>query len=391
MSKHIFLIAGEPSGDRLGAGLMAGLKERKPEIRFSGIGGPAMTRMGINSHFPYDELTVMGIAELLPRIPALLRRIRQASNSVLGSLPDALVTIDSPDFGLRVGLRVKSRSSIPVIHYVCPTFWAWRPGRARKLAKSVDHVFCLFPFEKAPLDAAGIANTFVGHPATEMSAASAEEIADIRQEFGVGAGERIIVILLGSRRSEIRRLGPVFKMATGLFLKQNPGFRAVIAAAGMVAELVAGQVKDWPGQTRIFDPRGLKPAIAEKRKSALFCAADAAMAASGTVSLELAASATPMVAAYDLNWISRRLVSASLTVDTVNLVNLVSDTRCIPEFLGRECRPEPIAAALGRLVSDPNETGAQLAAFEKTLMRLGSGGMDSGSRASSALLKLIDR
>ena len=390
MNRHFYLVAGEPSGDRLGADLMAALLEIDPMATFEGIGGPAMADAGLDSQFPYEELAVMGIAELIPRIPGLLARIRQTADAVLSARhPDALVTIDSPDFCLRVARRVKSQSSIPVIHYVCPTIWAWRPGRARKLAKSVDHVLSLFPFEEAHLQDAGIASTFTGHRAS-VSSASAEDAARIAAEIGIGGGERLLVILPGSRMSEVGRLAPVFAEAAGLFLERSPGFRVAVAAAEPVSDMLAGCIDNWPVRPVLLDPRGMDPDAAERRKLALFRAADIALAASGTVSLELAAAGTPMVAAYDMHWATRQIIASSLKVDTVNLVNLVSGTRAVPEFLGKECRPAPIADALVRLAAEPAASSLQMTAFRSAMRKLGQGGKDPAMRAAEAVMALSD-
>ncbi len=198
--RHFFLIAGEPSGDKLGAQLMAGLKELHPDVRFSGIGGPLMEGQGLTSDFPMGELSVMGVLEILPRLPKLLRRVRATIDRVAQISPDALITIDSPDFCLRVAKGVRNKApGIGTVHYVAPTVWAWRPGRAAKMARFVDHVLALFPFEPPYMEAHGMTCDFVGHPVAREVTPSASECAAFRAEIGVAPDQRLLLVLPGSR------------------------------------------------------------------------------------------------------------------------------------------------------------------------------------------------
>ena len=206
----VFLVAGEPSGDALGAALMAGLKTLVPDVRFDGIGGPLMQAEGLVSRFDMSELSVMGIAEVLPKYFHLKRRIAETAQAVVDKRPDVLITIDAPDFSFRVARRVKELSDVRTVHYVAPTVWAWRPGRAKKIAQFIDHVLALFPFEPPYMEAEGMACDFVGHPAATVPRASEAECAVCRAAHGLEAAEPLMLVLPGSRKGEVARMGPVF-------------------------------------------------------------------------------------------------------------------------------------------------------------------------------------
>lgn len=381
---RVFLVAGEPSGDNLGAALMAGLKALAPDVAFDGVGGPRMAAEGLVSRFPMDELSVMGIAEVLPRYRHLMRRIRETAEAVVETKPDVLVTIDSPDFSFRVGRRVKAASPVRIVHYVAPSVWAWRPGRARKVARFLDQLLTLLPFEPPYFEAEGLRADFVGHPVVAEPVATGPEAAAFRAETGIGEAP-LLMVLPGSRRGEVARLAGTFGGTLRAVVAARPDLRVVVPAAAPVAGLVREAVAGWPGAPVLIEP-GRDPGGSAKR--AAFRAADAALAASGTVSLELAASGTPMVIAYDMAWLSRQIIGRMLRVDTVTLVNLVSGTRAVPEFLGDRCRAELIAPAILGLLEAP---GAQAAALALTMERLGRGGEAPGVRAARAVLDGMGR
>ena len=366
----LFLVAGEPSGDRLGAALMAGLTTLAPGTSFDGIGGPQMQAQGLHSRFPMQELSVMGIAEVLPKYFHLKRRIAEAAAAALAAEPAAVITIDSPDFCLRVAAIVKAaRPAQRVIHYVAPSVWAWRPGRAAKMARVVDHVLALLPFEPPYMTAAGMTCDFVGHPVV------AEPLAT-REERSLMDGSRPLILALpGSRRGEVTRLAPVLGETLNQIAKIFPNLRVVLPTVPHVAGLVRDLTQDWPVQPRIVEDATLKRAA--------FAAADVAIAASGTVSLELAANDVPMVIAYKMNPVTFWLTSRALLIDTATLVNLVSETRAVPEFLGPRCTPDLIAPAVISVLQDRH---AQDAAMSLTMERLGRGGEPPGLRAARSVL-----
>lgn len=352
---------------------MAGLKTLHPGVSFHGVGGPLMQAEGLHSLFPMEELSVMGIAEVLPKYLHLKRRIRETAAAALADLPAAMITIDSPDFCLRVAAIVKAaRPDLRTIHYVAPSVWAWRPGRAAKMAKVIDHVLALLPFEPPYMTAAGMSCDFVGHPVVAEALATPEETAQL-------AGEGPLILALpGSRRGEVSRLAPVIGQVLGLVKAAHPQARVVLPTVRGVADLVRDLSADWPIAPQIIEDKALKRAA--------FAAADVALAASGTVSLELAANGCPMVIAYDLHPISLWLMRRAALIDTVTLVNLVSDSRAVPEFIGERCRAELIAPALLGLLQDRH---AQDQAMRLTMQRLGQGGEAPGLRAARSVLSVL--
>ena len=374
---RLFVIAGEPSGDLLGAALLRGLAELEPGIEVAGIGGPAMAAEGLESLFPMEVLSVMGLTEVLPRLPDLLRRRDAAVEAIVRMRPDALVTIDSPDFCLRVAAR--ARRALPelrTVHYVAPSVWAWRPGRAERMARVVDHVLALLPFEPPWMEAAGMSCDFVGHPVAAAEQATAAEVA----AFRAAHGDEIALVLPGSRQGEISRLGPVF----GEALEAIPrDVRVVVPTVAHLEAAVREMVRSWPGTPLVV--------VEAQEKRAAFGAATAALAASGTVSLELAASRTPMVIAYDMSWFSWQVISRLMKIDTVTLVNLVAETKAVPEFLGPACRPGPVGAAFARLLAVPSERDRQIAALDLTMERLGRGGEAPGLRAARSVLRQVPK
>ena len=385
----VFLIAGEPSGDKLGAALMEGLSSLRDDIEFIGVGGAAMQAQGLTSLFPMSDLSVMGIAEVAPKYFHLKRRIRETAKAVIDADPDVLVTIDSPDFCLRVAKIVKQDEvegqtfghDIPVVHYVAPSVWAWRPKRADKMAQWVDHVLALLPFEPPLMTAAGMGCDFVGHPVVAEPVATDAEAQAFREQHQIGAAP-LVLALPGSRQGEIARLAPRFGETLARVQREHPDLRVALPVAQGVEDQVRAQTATWTS------PPILIPSDQPDQKRAAFRAADVALAASGTVSLELAAAGTPMVIAYDMNWLSRLMIGWLLQIDTVTLVNLVSETRAVPEFLGKACQPARIAPAVLAMLADPT---AQHAAMQVTMARLGQGGEAPGLRAARAVVDVVAR
>ena len=379
----LFLLAGEASGDRLGAELMRGLRQLKPDVRFRGIAGPEMQSEGLDSLFDMAELSVMGLAEVLPKYFALKRRLDQTVAEVLAWKPDILVTIDSPDFCLRVARAVRAADpSIRTCHYVAPSVWAWRPGRAKKMAAYIDHVLALLPFEPPYMQAEGMACDFVGHPVAAQAALTSKQIAQFQADFGLDPARRSLVVLPGSRASEIKRLLPIFcKVVAQPYFAE---FQLIFPTLPHLEPLLRAEIDALAQDTVLVTGAGLTAADAAEQRLVAYGAATAALAASGTVSLELAAAGTPMVIAYDMGFISRLVIGAMLKIDTVTLVNLVSETRAVPEFIGKDCKAERIAPALQQILDAPD---AQAQAIKTTMTRLGKGDPELPYRAARAVLR----
>ena len=383
---NLFIIAGEPSGDRLGGALMQGLAaETSDAVRFQGIGGRDMTAEGLLSLFDMGELSIMGLSEVLPRLPSLIRRIRQTVEAVIAARPDALITIDSPDFTLRVAKKArKALPDLKVIHYVAPSVWAWRPGRATKMARHVDHVLTLLPFEPPYMEAAGMTAEFVGHPVAAQPAPTRDGIAAWREAATIYPAQKILLVAPGSRQGEVRRLGPVFLDTARRMLKADPGLAVVVPAAETVATEVAATFAPLGEALRMVPPMA---STNEKRTA--FAAADAALCASGTVTLELAATGTPMVAAYRTTWLTSQIVRRVIRVNTANLINLISGKSVVPEFLQEFCTVDALADALAPLLNDPAAASAQREVFHDVMAEMGRDGLAPGHRAARSVLACL--
>ncbi len=380
----VFLIAGEPSGDALGGALMKGLSALNPGVAFEGVGGPLMEAEGLQSRFPMEELSVMGLAEILPKYAHLKRRIAETAAAVIAARPDVLITIDSPDFCLRVVRAVRAaRPDLPTVHYVAPTVWAWRPGRAARMAPLIDHVLALFPFEPPYMRAEGMTCDFVGHPIATAPRATEAEAQAFRAAHDIAPDQPLVLCLPGSRRGEVTRLAGRFNEALLMLRDREPSLRIVVPTVRGVAPLIREMTARWPHPPLVLED------AADKRSA--FAAADLALAASGTVSLDLAANRVPMVIAYDMHPISRWLIGRMLKVKTVTLVNLVSETRAIPEFLGADCQSDAIARMLAHLLESEAARAEQVAAMDLTMQRLGEGGTPPGLRAAQSVLGFLAR
>ena len=364
------LVAGEPSGDALGATLIDALHRQfagNRDIALVGVGGEAMVSRGLPTLFPQAEIAVMGVLPVIRRLPTLLRRMSDTARHIVSEKPDCLITIDSPDFCLRVAKKVRRLDpSIPIIHWVCPSVWAWRPGRAKRMRPHVDKVLCLLPFEPAELDILqGPQGVYVGHPLIER-------LQELRPD-AAGAKLRqdetnpLILILPGSRGSEINRLMNVFGMAAGRIAAQCPGARFMLPAVPHLESRIRAQAASWPVQPVVV--------AGEAAKLAAFRAARVALAASGTVTLELALAGIPMVAAYKVSAPEAALARRLIRVPSVILPNLVLGARVVPEFLQNDATPQTLADAVVELVAEAEPRQAQLAAFERLdqVMRLPKG------------------
>jgi lipid-A-disaccharide synthase len=351
----VFLVAAEESGDRLGAALIEALARQRPDgVSFSGVGGPAMAAAGLRSLFPFEDVPIVGLASIASRLAAILRRIRRIAAAVIAARPDVLVIIDSPDFTHRVARRVRAAEpSIPIVDYVSPSVWAWRPGRAPAMRAYVDHVLAILPFEPAVhRKLGGPPTTYVGHPLAEQVKTLRPNSAELARRQ---ADPPVVLVLPGSRPAEIRRLLGPFGAALELVRDRAGQLELLLPTVPALAEAVKAATANWPVAPRVITDR--------KGKLGAFRVARAALAASGTVTLELALAAVPTVAAYRVaGWeaaIARRLIR----VPSVILANLVLGENIVPELLQEMCVPERLAAALLPLLSDGPERRRQLEAF----------------------------
>ncbi len=373
----VFLVAGEPSGDQLGFKLMRALREASPGLNLRGVGGEAMSREGLSSLFPMSDIAVMGLLPVIRRLPLLLRRIGQTADAIIANPPDVLVIIDSPDFTHRVARRVRAAlPRLPIVDYVSPTVWAWRPGRAPAMRAYVDEVLALLPFEPAAHARLGGPDcTYVGHPLIERLAELRPNADEARAR---DASPPLLVVLPGSRRSEIERLMDMFGQTIAQTIARTGPLDVVLPAVSHLAPLIAQKARGWEVQPRIV--------LGEAEKYAAFRSARAALAASGTVTLELALAQVPMVVGYRVSRIEA-LARFLVTASSIVLPNLILGENAIPELVQEECTPQALSAALVPLVSGGEQRDAQARALLRLddLMLL-QGGDTPSARAARAVL-----
>jgi len=379
----VFLVAGEESGDRLGAALIRALRQRTGgEVHFAGVGGRAMAAQGVVSLYSIDELPIMGFSAIPRRLPKILRLMRLTARTVVERRPDVLVVIDSPDFTGRIARRVRAADrSIAIVKYVSPSVWAWRPGRARVLRTYIDHILALLPFEpEVHRRLGGPPCTYVGHPLVE-------EVQHLRPSV-VEAARRlapppVLLVLPGSRRGEIKRLLPVFGQTVALLKDRLGPIELVIPTVPHLAEQLKEATAQWPIPPRIV--------VETADKQAAFRIATAALAKSGTVTLELALAGVPTVAGYRVSWLEAVVLRRLIKVPSVILANLVLGENVVPEFIQEACTAERLAAALTPLLSDSPERRRQLEAFSRldAIMQIGSSA--PAARAADVVLDVVGR
>ena len=379
----VYVVAGEASGDVLGARLVAALRARRPDLDFAGIGGPRMAEQGVESLFDYRELALMGLLEVLPKIFRLKRLLADAAADVATRRPDVIVTIDSPGFTLRLAEMVRPIGQ-PIVHYVAPQVWAWRPGRVFKLKRKVDRILCLLPFEPIFFEAAGIPVTFVGHPVLE-SGADAGDAARFRATHALAEGERPIIVMPGSRRMEVTRLLPVFGAALRIAEARLPGLRPVLPVAPIVADAVRAAAANWPAAPILLDGNDAK----HDAFAAVAQSGGAGLIKSGTSSLEMAVAGIPHVVGYRVNALTAAIVRRLVKVPHASLVNLLAEREVVPERIQENCTPEALAEALLRPMLDPAVAAAQRAGFAEALAHLRAPeGLPSAAAAEAVLAAL---
>ncbi|TAN59985.1 MAG: lipid-A-disaccharide synthase [Magnetospirillum sp.] len=380
----IYIIAGEPSGDLLGGRLMAALKARTGgTVRFAGIGGEAMRAEGLHSLFPMAELSVMGLVEVLPRLPNILRRIRLTLSDIETTHPDAVLTIDSWGFTGRIHAGLKKRgSTIPRIHYVAPMVWAWKSGRTKTLARVLDLLLTLLPNEPVWFEKEGLRSVHVGHPVIEGGAGKGDG-PGFRARHGISPEAPVVCVLPGSRHSETAKLLPPFAATLAILARRHPGLIAVAPTVETVADEVATAARSWPLPAVVV--RG----AAEKHDA--FAACDVALAASGTVALELAMAGLPSVITYKVSKLSAFVATRflGLSLKFVTLVNILVDEPVMPELLQDRCRPDALADAVDHLLANSSAREAQVAGARRALSKLGLGACSPSARAAETVLEFI--
>ncbi len=378
----VFLVATEASGDLMGSRLMQALRTLTgDQARFCGVGGPLMEQQGLQSLFPISSLSIMGAAELLPRARTLLALVRRTAEAAQEWQPDIGVLIDSWGFNSRVAARLAGRRRFPLLQFVAPKAWAWRAGRARRLAKLVDALLAQLPFEPAFFERHGLTSTFVGHPIIESPVREADP-ERFRSRYGLAEDEPLLAVLPGSRQGEVTRLLPVFGDVVARLQADRPGWRTVLPTLESLDAEIRNLVRHWTVAPLIVHDQGAKyDALA---------ASEAAIAASGTVTLELALLGTPAVVAYRVHPLTAFGVRRLMTVRYVTLVNLLLDRSIIPEFLQENCTAARIGDALLGLLDDPVQRRQQAQAGRVVAGMLGAGGPAPSLRAAEAVLRWLD-
>ncbi|WP_186395154.1 lipid-A-disaccharide synthase [Stappia sp. TSB10GB4] len=381
---RICIVAGEESGDQLAAPMMAAIAARAGgPVEFFGVGGERMEAQGLRSLFPIEDIAVMGLSAVLARLPTIVRRVYQTVDDVVAKAPDALVIVDSPDFTHNVAKRVRKRApAIPIVGYVSPSVWAWRPGRARRMAAYVDHLLAILPFEPAVhARLGGPPTSYVGHSLIERASAFRP---DIGERTALGEGPPVLLMLPGSRRSEVTRLLRDFRGAVDILRQAQPDLEVVLPAVARLRPLIEEQLADWPNPPLLV--------TGEAEKLATFRRAHAALAASGTVSLELAIAGVPMVIAYKLDWFFRRIkdlnrVLPIASVTSMVLPNIILGDNVVPEFLDDDANPRALAGAVAPLLIDSPARRRQVEAFARldTVMRLAGDESQAGAAARIVL------
>tara|TARA_B100001123_G_C15304350_1_gene1022104 strand:- start:941 stop:2068 length:1128 start_codon:yes stop_codon:yes gene_type:complete len=368
-------VAGEPSGDQLGGGLMAALQNQfGKRVTFLGIGGEQMTSEGLKSLFPMSDLSVMGFVEVLPKLSVLRRRLRDTAEEIRKINPDVLVTIDSPGFNFRL-VELLQDLNFPKIHYVAPTVWAWRPSRAKKMSKFYDHLMVLLPFEPEYFNYDNMKCTFVGHPVTE----------ELPDKLGINFRDKqniskktILGVFPGSRKAEVLRMLPVFEKTVKQLSVKFPELEIIITTIPHLSSLVRSMTSSWNSNVILVD------SFSERKGAQKAC--DVALAASGTITTELAAAKVPVIVGYKVAPITAFIARRLLKVSYVSLLNIATGRRVLPEFLQQECNPRRLSDAITELLVDKTRREHQISEQLLALRDLNSGA-ESGYSKAAAIVK----
>jgi lipid-A-disaccharide synthase len=382
--RRIFIVAGEHSGDQLGSKLMAALKQKSTtSIIFSGVGGEAMEAQGLHSIFPLADVAVMGPLAILARLPRLVRRVFQAVDAGVKADPDAVIIIDSPEFTHPIAKRIHKRAPlVPIIDYVSPSVWAWRPGRARKMKAYVDHLLALLPFEPdVHKRLGGPSCTYVGHPLIErVSWIKGLDTEELAERLKLDREKPVLAVLPGSRPSEVRRLMKPFG-ETVRKIQEKHQVEVILPVVSSVRSLVEAELAGWPTKPHLVE--------GEKEKFTAFRLATAALAASGTVTLELALSGVPMVVAYRVDGLARHL-RFLVKVPSIILANLVLEENVFPEFIQEDCTADKLTNALLPLFGETPEREYQLDGLKRIAGKMLLANTTPSERAAETVLDVMD-
>jgi lipid-A-disaccharide synthase len=382
MPTRIWLLAGEASGDVLGGRLIAALRARRPDLQFRGVGGPRMLAAGLPaSIFPMADLAVMGLAEVLPRIRSLGRRLDEAVADITTTRPDLVITIDSPGFCLRLLKRIKPLG-LRRVHYVAPQVWAWREQRVAEFPGLWDRLLCLLPFEEEFFARHNIPVRFVGHPVLQ-SGAGCGDAARFRARYDIAPDAPVLVLMPGSRRNEAPRLLPVFGKTIALLAADLPNLIPVIPSSQVVEQTIRRAVATWPVKPLIIT--GLDD------KHDAYAAAGAALTKSGTSTLELALAGVPMAVTYRVNPLTAAMARRLITVPYVAMVNLLAGRALVPELLQADCAPEKLAATVTTLLTNATTAAEQRAGFGEVIRSLKAPDGEPDDAAARAVLEVIDK
>ncbi len=388
MTKKFFVIAGEASGDVLGAKLIAELKAQNNGAEFLGVGGRLMKEQGLKSIFPMEELSVMGFLEVLPHIPKLLRRIKQTADKIIETNPDFVITIDSPDFCFRVIKTLKRKNlgsaNIKKVHLIAPSVWAYREGRAEKISKLYDLLLAILPFEPPYFEKYGLKTVFIGHPIVENApdfSKKSELNESFRKKRNVALDADLLCLMPGSRNGEVTRIFPELIKAANILAQKKSNLKVVIPLVEKTRKLVSEMAKSLKVEYFLIE---------KEEKEAAFFASNFAVAKSGTNTVELSLYQIPIIVVYKLNFLTHFLVKRMVKINFANLVNLILNKEIIPEMLQNECKGEKIFVALEKLMSDENEAQRQISESKKALKLMGLGfAQNPSQKAAQEILKIL--
>ncbi len=379
---NIYIIAGEPSGDILASRLMQALQKQRPDVQFAGMGGETMAALGFKSLFDISEISVMGIREVVPKLPLVMRRMKQVVADIEQRRPDVLVTVDSWGFVHQVLNRLKKAGiDIPKVHYVAPQVWAWKKGRAKTVARLTDRLMTLLPYEPPYFEKYGLRCTFVGHPVIENTANLNNDIPAFKAKYNIPEQCTLISVLPGSRHSEISRLIPIFKQVIRQVVKTYPDLFLVIPSVAAIAGEVEVAFADLEVPHRIV--------LGQYERYSAFQASVFALAASGTVSLELTACRVPHVITYKFGYVTNKILKHFAGTKYANLINILADKFIIPEFVLENCREPLITPKVLDLMQNPEKSQAQVEETWQYLMQLKPGDMMPSDKAASVVLSVI--